>query len=112
MKKRMRYICCLMLAASLTAGLLAGCGNDTAGTKDKSTTEDKAQTKEKEQDSQEKTGEGEQEDAVKLNPDKPLSITIWHYYNGAQQVAFDELVNEFNETVGKEKGIFVKGYSQ
>ena len=105
MKKRMRYICCLMLAASLTAGLLAG-------TKDKSTTEDKAQTKEKEQDSQEKTGEGEQEDAVKLNPDKPLSITIWHYYNGAQQVAFDELVNEFNETVGKEKGIFVKGYSQ
>ena len=35
MKKRMRYICCLMLAASLTAGLLAGCGNDTAGTKDK-----------------------------------------------------------------------------
>lgn len=33
MKKRMRYICCLMLAASLTAGLLAGCGNDTAGTK-------------------------------------------------------------------------------
>ena len=55
MKKRMRYICCLMLAASLTAGLLAGCGNDTAGTKDKSTTEDKAQTKEKEHDSQEKT---------------------------------------------------------
>ena len=45
---------------------------------------------------------------MKLNPDKPLSITIWHYYNGAQQVAFDELVNEFNETVGKEKGIFVK----
>ena len=103
MKKRMKYICCLLLAASLTAGLMAGCGNENAG------------TQEKNQDQQEEKGEGEKgstQDAVKLNPDKPISITIWHYYNGAQQVAFDELVNEFNESVGKEKGIFVKGYSQ
>ena len=37
---------------------------------------------------------------------------MWHYYNGAQQSAFDELVSEFNATVGKEKGIYVEGYSQ
>ena len=92
MKKRMKYICCLLLAASLTAGLMAGCGNENAGTQEK--------------DQQEEKGEGEKgstQDAVKLNPDKPISITIWHYYNGAQQVAFDELVNEFNESVGKER---------
>lgn len=49
---------------------------------------------------------------VKLNPDKPVSLTIWHYYNGAQQATFDALVEEFNATVGKEKGIYVEGYSQ
>lgn len=49
---------------------------------------------------------------VKLNPDNPVSITIWHYYNGAQQAEFDTLVDEFNATVGKNKGIYVEGYSQ
>lgn len=49
---------------------------------------------------------------VKLNPAEPVSITIWHYYNGAQQSEFDTLVDEFNSTVGKSKGIYVEGYSQ
>lgn len=49
---------------------------------------------------------------VKLDPNNPVSLTVWHYYNGAQQAAFDELVSEFNSTVGKEKGIYVEGYSQ
>ncbi len=49
---------------------------------------------------------------VKLNPDSPVSLTIWHYYNGMQQVIFDEQLDEFNATVGKEKGIYVEGYSQ
>lgn len=50
--------------------------------------------------------------AVKLDPSSPVSLTIWHYYNGAQQAAFDELVSEFNSTVGKDEGIYVEGYSQ
>ena len=41
---------------------------------------------------------------VKLNPNKPVSLTVWHYYNGAQQAAFDQLISEFNATEGKEKG--------
>lgn len=49
---------------------------------------------------------------VKLDPDNPVSLTIWHYYNGMQQSAFDALTEEFNATVGKEQGIYVKGYSQ
>ncbi|MDO4492485.1 MAG: extracellular solute-binding protein [Clostridia bacterium] len=49
---------------------------------------------------------------VKLDPSNPVSLTVWHYYNGAQQAAFDELVAEFNATVGTEKGIYVEGYSQ
>lgn len=49
---------------------------------------------------------------VKLDPEHPISLTIWHYYNGAQQATFDTLVEEFNATVGQEKGIYVEGYSQ
>ncbi|MCM1099842.1 MAG: extracellular solute-binding protein [Clostridium sp.] len=47
-----------------------------------------------------------------LNPDDPVSLTVWHYYHGAQQNAFDSLVTEFNATVGREKGIYVQGISQ
>ncbi len=47
-----------------------------------------------------------------LDAKNPVSLTIWHYYNGSQQVAFDTLVEEFNSTVGREKGIFVESYSQ
>ena len=48
----------------------------------------------------------------KLDPKNPTAITIWHYYNGAQQTAFDQAVAEFNDTVGYEKGIVVEAYSQ
>ena len=50
--------------------------------------------------------------AAKLDPGNPVSLTVWHYYNGAQQAAFDALVSEFNSTVGKDEGIYVEGYSQ
>ncbi|MCB5942602.1 extracellular solute-binding protein [bacterium 210820-DFI.6.52] len=47
-----------------------------------------------------------------LKKDSPVSISIWHYYNGAQKQMFDEMVTEFNESVGAEKGIVVQAYSQ
>ncbi|MCI8417239.1 MAG: extracellular solute-binding protein [Lachnospiraceae bacterium] len=47
-----------------------------------------------------------------LDPGNPVSLTVWHYYNGSQQAAFDALVEEFNDTAGKEKGIYVQSYSQ
>lgn len=47
-----------------------------------------------------------------LDPDNPVSLTVWHYYNGSQQAAFDALVEEFNDSVGREKGIYVQSYSQ
>lgn len=54
----------------------------------------------------------EKKQEVKLNPKKPVNIAIWHYYNGMQQVAFDNLVDEFNSTEGKDKGIYVEAHSQ
>lgn len=72
-----------MLSGVISLSLLAGCGG--------------------------KQAKGEE---VKLDPNNPVSLTVWHYYNGAQQTAFDQLVQEFNATTGKEMGIYVEGYSQ
>lgn len=49
---------------------------------------------------------------VRLDPKDPVNITIWHYYNGAQQTAFDELVDRFNSTEGAARGIYVEAHSQ
>lgn len=46
-----------------------------------------------------------------LNPDKPISITLWHYYSGQIKSHFDSLVQEFNNTVGMEKGIVIDAQS-
>ena len=43
-----------------------------------------------------------------LDPKTPVTIEVWHYYNGAQQDAFNQLVSEFNKSEGKELGIKVK----
>ncbi len=47
-----------------------------------------------------------------LDPKNPVTLTVWHYYNGSQQSAFDALVKEFNDTEGREKGIYVESFSQ
>lgn len=46
------------------------------------------------------------------DPRHPVSLTVWHYYNGSQQESFQKLVEEFNETAGKEEGIYVKCMSK
>ncbi len=47
-----------------------------------------------------------------LDAENPVTITIWHYYNGVQQTCFDKMVNEFNETIGAENGIIVEAYTK
>lgn len=42
-----------------------------------------------------------------LNPKDPQNVVVWNYYNGNQLIAFEEMVEEFNSTVGKEKGIII-----
>ena len=47
-----------------------------------------------------------------LNKDDPVTLSVWHYYNGVQQTMFDEMVNEFNQTVGMDQGVIVEAFSQ
>lgn len=56
--------------------------------------------------------QGEKNYEKMLSPDKPVILTVWTYYNGNQQTAFDALVQEFNETVGAQKGIVLESFSQ
>ena len=44
---------------------------------------------------------------IRLDPKNPLTITLWHNYGGQMQNTMDKLVDEFNITVGREKGIVV-----
>lgn len=54
----------------------------------------------------------EKKNDKELDPNEPATITIWHYYNGVQQENFDNMVVEFNETVGLEQGIVVEARSK
>ena len=41
----------------------------------------------------------------------PVTVSVWTYYNGDQLEAFNDLVDKFNDTTGKEKGITVESQS-
>lgn len=47
-----------------------------------------------------------------LDPKNPVTVEVWHYYNGVQKNEFDALISEFNESLGKERGIRVEGSSK
>lgn len=49
---------------------------------------------------------------ARLDPQHPVAIECWHYYNGDQLANFKKLVETFNETVGATEGISVTAVSQ
>ncbi len=42
----------------------------------------------------------------------PVTVVIWHYYNGVQKQLFDQLVAQFNTTIGESSGIVVEAVNQ
>lgn len=42
-----------------------------------------------------------------LDPDKPVSLSFWHVYGALTDSPMNRLVEEFNSTVGGEKGVVV-----
>ncbi len=47
-----------------------------------------------------------------LDAKNPIHLTLWHYYNGPQKDVFDQLVSEFNATIGMEQGIIIDALNQ
>jgi len=43
----------------------------------------------------------------KLNPDNPVTLTMWHVYGSQTESPLNDSINEFNSTAGKEKGIII-----
>ena len=44
---------------------------------------------------------------IKLDPKSPVTITMWHNFGGQMQSVMDELIDEFNSTIGRKKGVIV-----
>ncbi|MGP1569683.1 MAG: extracellular solute-binding protein [Eubacteriales bacterium] len=44
----------------------------------------------------------------KLDPENPVTITLWHYYFDEKEQILNNFVEKFNSTVGIEKGIVVE----
>jgi len=42
-----------------------------------------------------------------LDPKKPVTLSLWHNYGGQMKDTMDKMVDEFNQTVGAEKGIIL-----
>lgn len=42
-----------------------------------------------------------------LNPDNPVTLTLWHVYGEQADSPMNRLIDEFNSSVGKEKGIVI-----
>ncbi|MDR3085807.1 MAG: extracellular solute-binding protein [Christensenellaceae bacterium] len=43
----------------------------------------------------------------RLDPKNPVTLSMWHNYGGDMQKSMDELIDEFNGTIGREKGILI-----
>ncbi len=52
-------------------------------------------------------GCGTKESETSLDPKNPTTVTLWHYYSSESKITFENLVDEFNSTIGIEKGVIV-----
>ena len=46
-------------------------------------------------------------DKPKLDPDNPVTLTMWHVYGEQADSPMNRLIEEFNKTTGAEKGIII-----
>ena len=94
-KTMRKKIVCLLLAACMAVTALTGCGNGSAGT----------------------SGGGDdvsisdaEDTSAYLDPENPTTITFYSYSLATPSMkgGMEHLIDSFNETVGKEKGVVVE----
>ena len=47
------------------------------------------------------------QNSTALSPENPVTLTMWHVYGSQTKSPLNDVINEFNQTVGKEKGITI-----
>ena len=47
------------------------------------------------------------QNSTALSPENPVILTMWHVYGSQTKSPLNDVINEFNRTVGKEKGITI-----
>lgn len=52
---------------------------------------------------------GEYENLLQEN--NPVIITLWHYHTDSVKALFEQQIADFNETIGREKGIIIDAYN-
>ncbi len=50
---------------------------------------------------------GAKKSETALDPKNPVNVTLWHYYSNESKIVFENLVKDFNSTIGVEKGVIV-----
>lgn len=45
--------------------------------------------------------------ASKLDPSRPVTLTMWHVYGSQKTSPLNDVIDEFNRTEGKEKGVLI-----
>lgn len=46
-------------------------------------------------------------ESAKVNSKNPVTLDLWHNYGGQLKETMDNMIDEFNETIGAEKGIII-----
>ncbi len=47
-----------------------------------------------------------------FSQDQPTTITVWHFYTSGLKTAFEDMINDFNNTYGSEHNIIVEAENQ
>ncbi len=100
----MKKLTGILLATSLAAGLLAGCGSSG---KNETTAAPKTETT-----AAKEGGETKAQEEAKTPAAGEVTFDVWHSMEGSNGEAFEAMVNNFNETKGRELGIHANSVFQ
>ncbi len=107
----MKKLLSIILALAMAACLLAGCGGNTNTPSDDA--DKPAPSEAQPQDSTDQKDPKDDGIATTFSTDQVIELDFWHCISNPTHLEIlNGLVDGFNETVGKEKGIHVTAYAQ
>ncbi|HJA94436.1 MAG TPA: extracellular solute-binding protein [Candidatus Eisenbergiella merdipullorum] len=103
-----RKIISIMLSLMVTGSLLAGCGQSAGGEQTGESAASAAGSAEETVASAEETSASQETDSAQAEgPQEVITVNIWSA-NMHDKAVMDEMVAEFNDTIGKERGLEIE----